>query len=771
MTTTSSAGNASQDYTGIAGGYARGRVITVCVHCFYEEITTQGFLFGNANVSIGHNLLKPWVEMYRYGMANGIRFVTADQLDTPDAVDAVVFSDRPAANSGVAQQLLALPVPKYLFLCETEIIKADNWDRSYHARFDKIFTMHDDWVDQLRYFKVFHAFEPVMAADVELLKARFDQRKLCTLIAGAKLTQHANELYSARLRTIQWMQAHASEDFDLYGFGWQAMNLPCYRGSTDDKLATLAGYRFAICYENARNFPGYITEKLFDCMLAGTVPVYWGAPNVSQWVPADCFIDRTLFASEEALYAHLKSMDAAAHGAYLDRIAAFFRSAAVYPFTIENFITSLTSHLAKDVKLRRGESPSVSVCIPNYNYGRYISQAVDSALAQDLPDLEVLVFDNQSDDDSWQQLQKYQGHPNVRIMRNSRNFGPHVNGFNALQAASGRYLTLLCADDYFKPGHLPAKVHLMDARPEVALVYGPCMQVDSQGRELGVSMPFGHPDQDYCGERNEVCDLLSYDSYITPSAALLRRSSIESLGVMRDATLHGAGDWSLWIQLAERFADFAFFHQPQVCYRLHDAQHTQHLLQGAGFLQDHIQILQDVYTRGHGELLTPKATEIMALLWSRYHRTPAALAEPLHGRVLDLEVQLLNQFLAIELPRLADPAQQVQVMDAFRQCLQGKLTLLDMMNLAQPLIDAGHIPLGAALYRSWLTHTRSDQAYVAAFNLAVAMETAGDVLQARMYFNHALALNPAFERGRTALANFQLARQRALQESSAYAFH
>ena len=753
------------DYTGIAGGYARARAITVCVHCFYEDITTQGFLFGHANVSIGHNLLKPWVDLFHYGAANGIRFVTADQLESLSEVDAVLFSDRPAASSAVANRLLELPVPKYLYLCETEVIKPDNWDRAYHARFDKVFTLHDDWVDHIRYIKVFQALEPVMATDVADTKARFGQRKLCTLIAGAKMAQHANELYSARIATIQWMQTHAAADFDLYGVGWQPLNLPCYRGTTDDKLATLAGYRFAICYENARNFPGYITEKLFDCLLAGTVPVYWGAPNIADWVPADCYIDRRLFASEEALHAHIKGMDAQTHGAYLDRIATFFQSAQVYPFTIENFITTVTAHIAKDVKQQRGESPVVSVCIPNFNYGHYVAQAVESALAQDIPGMEVLVFDNASTDSSMARLQPYARHPQVRVVRNTRNFGSLTNWHNAFRCAAGSYFSILSADDFFRPMHLAPKIQRMEHNPHVALAYCPCMHVDSNGLERGVSMAYGHPDQDYCGGRNEVADLLTYDSYITPSAALVRRASFEALGWTPERQLHGAGDWSLWIRLAERFPDFAYLRDARVCYRVHGAQHTQQLLQGAEFLQDHVQILEDLHARGSDSRIAQRATEIIALLWARYQRTPATLAAPLQARIHGLEVRLLNHFLNNQLPRLASGAQQQSVMSAFRDCLQSSLPLLDLVNQAQALVQNGHWQLGAALYRSWLTHSASAQAFVAAYNLAVAMDGAGDVQQALMYFSQALALNPGFTQGQLALDSFRSARQQALQAS------
>ena len=747
------------DYRDIAGGYSSGKPITVCVHCFYEEITTQGFLFSHSNASIGHNLLKPWVELYNYGLANGLRFVTVDQVASMSEIDAVLFSDRPAAASDLAKQLLSLAVPKYLYLCETEVIKPDNWDRSYHQLFDKVFTSLDDWVDHVHYIKGGHATDATMTETVESLQSRFATRKLCTLIAGAKLTQHPNELYSARLHSIDWWQTHAALDFDLYGVGWQALNLPSYRGATDDKLLTLGNYRFAICYENAHGYAGYITKKIFDCMLAGTVPVYWGAPNIAQWVPSDCFIDRTLFTSEAELHAHLQAMDAQTHGAYLERIAAFLTSAEFYPFSIDNFITTLSAHIAKDVKHRRGESPSVSVCIPSYQYGRYLGAAIESALDQGIPDLEVLVFDNHSTDNTSDVLQTYYAHPQVRVMRNTRNHGSDTNWNNAFRCAAGRYFTILCADDFFQPDHLREKLSTMDAHPSVALAYCPCLWVDGNGQALNARSHNGHPNQSYVGGRDELADLLTYDSYITPSAAILRRSAFESLGWVTERALHGASDWDLWIRLAERFPDFAYFHEARVCYRVHDAQHTQQLLKTADFLEDHIRILQNVFTRGGGAMLTHRASEIAALLWTRFHGSPQMLAEPLRGQVMDLEVQLLNQLLERHVVAAMTDKKRGAILQGFQRTLQGALPLMELVELAQCLIESAQPELGCALYRLWLSHTHVPECYAVAYNLAVAMQRRGDAQQALMYFTYALAWNSQFDLGRLGLALFLLERQ------------
>lgn len=355
-------GRAPMCYADIEAGRSPARRMRVAVWSFYEEVSTAGFLFHQA-AAIGHDLLKPWADLHAYGQAHGMDFVTFDQVAGTHELDAVIFLDRPQSGHPALAQLMAADIPKYLLLYECPVIKQDNWEAEYHQRFTRVFTWNDTLVDGQRYVKINFAIDPVSPYDFAVLKSAFEQRKLVTLIAGAKESSHPHELYSDRLRSIRWFELSASADFDLYGMGWDGALFPSYRGKVDDKLATLSRYRFAICYENAKLYPGYITEKILDCFRAGTVPVYGGAPNIGQWVPADCFIDIGRFGTYDALYQHLKTMDAATHGRYLDNIARFLAQQA-YPFSTECFIRTVTQFVAWDVQLRRGEVPLVARAAP-----------------------------------------------------------------------------------------------------------------------------------------------------------------------------------------------------------------------------------------------------------------------------------------------------------------------------------------------------------------------------------------------------------------------
>lgn len=171
----------------------------------------------------------------------------------------------------------------------------------------------------------------------------------------------ASDLYPDRLRAIVHFAARPG--FHLYGYGWRsgprdeerilADSLDAaYRGETPDKVATLAEYRFALCFENTR-FPGYVTEKIFDSFFAGTIPVYYGAPDISNFVPEDTFVDVSRFRSYGELEATLRGYGEDAAGKTLDAIRSFLLSEAFRKFTEDHFARSLVD-VFREVASREG---------------------------------------------------------------------------------------------------------------------------------------------------------------------------------------------------------------------------------------------------------------------------------------------------------------------------------------------------------------------------------------------------------------------------------
>ncbi len=236
-----------------------------------------------------------------------------------------------------------------LFMWEPVIRLRKMYNPKLHRCFSKIYTWDDELVDNERYFKFFYpVLQPMISSVIP-----FEEKKFCTLISGCVHNAHTfsrkypNELYTQRIQAIEFFEKMGEEGFEFYGRGWGNTSYKTYRGPCADKLDVLKNYRFSICYENCRDVPGYITEKIFDCFAAGNVPIYWGANNVSDYIPSDCFIDRRNFATMDDLYAFLKTMSQHEYEGYLIRIKTFLQSEQAQLFSKENFEKTFLEAIAE----------------------------------------------------------------------------------------------------------------------------------------------------------------------------------------------------------------------------------------------------------------------------------------------------------------------------------------------------------------------------------------------------------------------------------------
>lgn len=264
----------------------------------------------------------------------------------------------------------------YLLMFETEFIKTEHSDRALWHRYKKIFTWNDDLVDGDRFIKI-NFPNPIQVNPMDGFSSR---DRFCCLIASnrALVVRDDKNLYPARVQAIRWFETNAPEDFDLYGIDWDIPEVrtgligkvarrfwrllsryvylqpfPSYRGRVDHKCDVLKRTKFSICYENVRDLPGYITEKIFDCFFSGCVPVYWGASNITDYIPADCFIDRRQFPDIQAIYHFLREMTEQEFIGYQQRIAAFLQSDAAYPFSSEFFAETIVNTVVQDLGIKR----------------------------------------------------------------------------------------------------------------------------------------------------------------------------------------------------------------------------------------------------------------------------------------------------------------------------------------------------------------------------------------------------------------------------------
>ena len=123
--------------------------------------------------------------------------------------------------------------------------------------------------------------------------------------------------------------------------------------------------------------------------------------------------------------------------------------------------------------------PLVSVLIDTYNYGRYVEEAIESAIAQDFPvgEREILVVDDGSTDDTAERVQKFGDA--VTYLRKPN--GGQASAFNfGLRHARGKYIAFLDADDYWLPGKLSRVAEEFEKHPDAGMVYHGLRQFNSR---------------------------------------------------------------------------------------------------------------------------------------------------------------------------------------------------------------------------------------------------------------------------------------------------
>jgi alpha(1,3/1,4) fucosyltransferase len=283
-----------------------------------------------------------------------------------DVPDLVICMDAPPRPLDSFLPPTWASIPKWAILGESEVTLARNWRPEVQDQFSRLFTWRRSMVDNERIFELNYP-NPISTADSELS----DPDRFCTLIAANKSSDHPLELYSKRREAIRWFERHHPDQFDLYGVGWDllvvrgpralravnrampmdirrllAPRLLSYRGTIKSKKDVLSRYRFSICFENAREIEDYITEKLFDCLSAGTIPIYWGAPNIAERVPPSCFIDFRHFDSYDELYAHLASLPHSAGAELREAGRDFLQSGLAKPWSTEAWVKTLVAHLS-----------------------------------------------------------------------------------------------------------------------------------------------------------------------------------------------------------------------------------------------------------------------------------------------------------------------------------------------------------------------------------------------------------------------------------------
>lgn len=365
--------------------------ITLFIDPFSNHFLRDALFDPQKDTFGGDNILAPWVYLRNWFEQRGVKVLTADRLVRGEAGNR----QNVYMSFGMWEDCRALVkradvIPSAFFAFEGPIVEPVlyyNLDWLQHY-FKRLYSFSDS--ESLKPFlrrplPLHHFCIPYHSNAVNETIWNGTNRKFLMMINGNKLPRlYWQELYTERLRAVEFFSR--TGEIDLYGIGW---DVPPYRmgktwmpntaqrahrkllevwdrvhpnpllaaarkvckGPVVSKSSTLAEYTFALCFEN-QILNGWITEKIFDCFYAGTIPIYWGAPDITNHIPAECFIDMRQFANYAELRSCLKSIRPSEIQGYRESARKFLGSEQFRPFSKEVFVERCCQIIEEDTGVR-----------------------------------------------------------------------------------------------------------------------------------------------------------------------------------------------------------------------------------------------------------------------------------------------------------------------------------------------------------------------------------------------------------------------------------
>jgi alpha-1,3-rhamnosyltransferase len=264
------------------------------------------------------------------------------------------------------------------------------------------------------------------------------------------------------------------------------------------------------------------------------------------------------------------------------------------------------------------EAARVTVWVPSYNHSPYLPAAIESVLGQTFPDVELVIVEDGSSDDSLAIAERYAAaHPDrIRVLTHPgrANRGVSRSANLAIASSSRPLLTGLASDDVLYPDAVERQVAFLDRHPGVGCVYGYAHMVDQRGRRIPDARTFGID----LTRDGRTLERLVQGNAIPSMTAMFRRESLERAGPFEPDVLYS--DWELLVRVAAH-SQMGFIPRALAMYRVHATNASVNV------------------TR---ETNLERALEVTALLHRRAEQIGGGLGQPRIRATLDLQMAFLR---------------------------------------------------------------------------------------------------------------------------------
>lgn len=187
-------------------------------------------------------------------------------------------------------------------------------------------------------------------------------------------------------------------------------------------------------------------------------------------------------------------------------------------------------------------APKISVVVPAYNHSRFLAAAIRSVRAQGQPDVEIVVIDDGSADDTARVLNDLAG-PDLRTIK-QQHAGPAAARNRGIRESRGEWVALLDADDYWLPGKLAAQLLALEGDSTSSFAYCGALIVDDEGKTLQIRRAEPHS----C-----LVHKLVWGNLMITSSMVVRRSALIDVGLFSESLKTLGEDWDVWLRLAANY--------------------------------------------------------------------------------------------------------------------------------------------------------------------------------------------------------------------------
>lgn len=244
------------------------------------------------------------------------------------------------------------------------------------------------------------------------------------------------------------------------------------------------------------------------------------------------------------------------------------------------------------------KSPLVSICVPTYNNARYLRECLDSIVSQTYTNMELIVGDDGSTDDTVSIVQEYVDRYGIHFHKNHKNLGGGATSSILVSMARGEYVAVYHSDDRYKPTIVEESVNILNNDASLGLVSCLANIIDDQGKNSGefrlhnIIKNLNKRSYSFDDVIRGILKNAGKDIMLVTPSIMARKQIYQEMGLYRPDKYKSAYDYEMWLRIATRY-NVAILEKNLMDYRIHENQISELQIRKNIEIQNIVWVLRD----------------------------------------------------------------------------------------------------------------------------------------------------------------------------------